>query len=316
MTAVSGVAAAIAAAFGWAFYDLARRALTARMTAWALVAWVTIGALPLLGLWAVLAGDLVPRPGYAAPALASVALNVAANFGYFRAFQLSPMSVTLPMLSFTPLFASLLGAAFLGEEVSARAAAGALLVVFGGLALGLRPGGLRIESGSAVMLGVAFCWSATLLLDKAALAAASPQLHALVLNGGVAVGIIAGTSTGGGQDCPHWGHFQQFGRPFQPYIGCHYPGFRWDSVERRIPRADGNVVCRRARSSCSARRSPIARERPAAHYEATGDIHNNGIRVRRSGSATAYPLARTFPQIQQGFSRYPHFVGRRCDSES
>lgn len=196
MIAVSGVAAALVAAFGWAFYDLARRALTARMTAWALVAWVTIGALPLLGIWAALAGDLVPRPGYAAPALASVALNVAANFGYFRAFQLSPMSVTLPMLSFTPLFASLLGAAFLGEEVSAPAAAGALLVVFGGLALGLRPGGLRIERGSAVMLGVAFCWSATLLLDKAALAAASPQLHALVLNGGVAIGGLAALAAG------------------------------------------------------------------------------------------------------------------------
>jgi multidrug transporter EmrE-like cation transporter len=40
------------------------------------------------------------------------------------------------------------------------------------------------------MIGVAFLWSATLLLDKEALAYATPQLHALVLNAGVAVGAV------------------------------------------------------------------------------------------------------------------------------
>ncbi len=187
-SALQGLAAAVAAAIGWALYDLARRTLTDRMSAWALVVCVTVGAMPLLVAWTLWVGVSMPGPGYLAPALASVALNVAANFGYFRAFQLSPISVTLPMLSFTPLFASLLGALFLGEVITTRAALGALLVVAGGLALGVRGREFRIEAGSLVMLGVSFLWSATLLLDKRAIGVAAPELHALVLNAGVAVG--------------------------------------------------------------------------------------------------------------------------------
>ncbi len=181
-------ALAAAAAVGWALFDLLRRALADRLSAWSLVAATTLGALPLLALGTALDGDWTLAPGYWLPGLASVALNVAANFGYFRSLQMSPLSVTLPMLSFTPMFASALGAIVLGEELSARALGGALLVVFGGLALGLKEGGLRFEPGSAVMLGVALLWSATLLLDKRAMDFASPYLHALVLNLGVAAG--------------------------------------------------------------------------------------------------------------------------------
>lgn len=191
MTAALAYQLAAAAAIGWALYDVARRALASHLTAWALVAASTVTALPVLIAWAVVSGDWRLQPGYWLPGLASVALNVAANFGYFRAFQVAPMSVTLPMLSFTPLFATLLGATFLGETIGPREATGALLVVLGGLLLGLRAGGLRVEPGSAIMLGVAFLWSATLLLDKRALTLASPSIHALVLYAGVAVGGVA-----------------------------------------------------------------------------------------------------------------------------
>jgi len=182
---------AAAAALGWALYDVARRALATHLSAWVLVASTTLGALPLLAGWALWAGEWRLEHAYWLPALASVALNVAANFCYFRAFQMAPISITLPMLSFTPLFASLLGAVFSGDAIGPREAAGALLVVLGGLALGLRAGGLRFEPGSAMMLAVAFLWSATLLLDKRALELASLQIHALVLNAGVALGGVA-----------------------------------------------------------------------------------------------------------------------------
>lgn len=184
----SAFSMAAGAAFGWALYDLVRRALAGRLAAWTLVVVLTVGALPPLLLWGAVAGDWRLEAGYWAPALASVALNVAANFCYFRSLQLAPLSVTLPMLAFTPLFASLLGAALLGESLGVRGTIGALLVVAGGLTLGLRRGAVGFEAGGGLMLVVAFLWSATLLLDKRALAAASPEVHALTLNAGVALG--------------------------------------------------------------------------------------------------------------------------------
>jgi drug/metabolite transporter (DMT)-like permease len=177
-----------AAAVGWAVYDLARRSLAASLGAWVLVVALTTGAVPPLLVWALWNGDWRVEPAYWVPGLASVAVNIVANFAYFRAFQLAPLSVTLPMLSFTPLFASLLGAALAGESLGLGGAFGALLVVAGGLALGLREGGMRFERGSAAMLLVALLWSFSLLLDKRAIAAASLYVHALVLNVGVAVG--------------------------------------------------------------------------------------------------------------------------------
>ncbi len=198
MAAISpGLAFALAASLGWALFDLTRRYLSARFSAWATVIAVTLPSLPLVAIWAWKAGSWWAEPAYLAPGLGSVALNLAANWAYVRAYQLSPLSVTLPMLSLTPVFSSLLGAMVLGEPVGARAALGIASVVAGAavLAAGLPPygqgRGMRIETGSLVMALVALLWSGSVMLDKLALRHAAAPLHAMVLNGGVAVGGLA-----------------------------------------------------------------------------------------------------------------------------
>lgn len=193
------VVLALVSSVAWSLFDLERRFLSNRVVALALVAWVTSGALVPLSVWAWTARPLHVTSAYWLPALGSVILNLLANFSYFRSLQLSPLSQTLPMLSFTPAFAALLAALFLGERLGLRPIAGLLLVVAGALLLTLRAGrglaglflGLVEDRGCRLMIGVAFLWSAALLLDKRALAAGSPHLHAMVLNGGVAVGAIA-----------------------------------------------------------------------------------------------------------------------------
>lgn len=204
MTSISpGLAFALAAALGWALFDLARRFLSARFSAWTTVVGVTLPSLPLVVIWGWSAGHWWVEPLYLAPGLGSVALNLAANFAYVRAYQLSPISLTLPMLSLTPVFSALLGAAVLGEPVGLRAAIGIACVVAGAvlLAAGLpsrqRREPVRIEAGSLVMALVALLWSGAVLLDKLALRHAAAPLHALVLNGGVAIGGMIALSISG-----------------------------------------------------------------------------------------------------------------------
>lgn len=192
----AAVALTVVAALAWALLDLLRRLLAFRLPALPLVAWMTAGAVPPLAVWALLSDGQHAEPGYLLPALGSVAINLAANFAYFRSLQLSPLSKTLPMLSFTPAFAALLGAVVLGEKMLLRDIAGMVAVIVGALVLTLRAGrglagfveGLIEERGARWMIGVAFLWSATLLLDKQAVGHATPQLHALLLNAGVALG--------------------------------------------------------------------------------------------------------------------------------
>ena len=195
----AAVALAFVAAVAWSLFDLERRLLSARLEAMALVAWLSLGALPPLAIWAWVSGGQHLDAGYWLPAATSVLLNLMANFAYFRSLQLSPLSKTLPMLSFTPVFAALHATLFFGEQLGIRALAGLFLVVSGALLLTLRPGsgvrglfvGLMEDRGCRMMVGVALLWSASLLLDKRALVAATPQLHALVLNAGVGLGALA-----------------------------------------------------------------------------------------------------------------------------
>ena len=191
---------ALVAALGWSTFDLLRRFLSEKMTAWALVVWVTVGALPVVAVWGVMGGWRL-EAGYLLPGASSAALNVVANVAYFRAFQISSLSVTLPMLSLTPVFSSLLGATFLRESLSTRGLVACALVVVGALLLSGRraasgakgargargASAFALDRGSLLMALVALCWSGTLLLDKFALRHASPATHALVLNGGVAL---------------------------------------------------------------------------------------------------------------------------------
>jgi len=189
---------AAAAAFGWSFCDLTRRVAARRMPAWPLSVWVTLGALPILAGWCVEQRAWWIEPAsYLAPGFGAIAINLGANFAFFRSLQLAPLSVTLPMLSLTPAFSLGLGALFLDERLAPRALAGAALVVGGAFLLAWRRGGgaLRgFEPGSLLMGLVALAWSTTLLLDKVAMTHAAPPLHALIVHAGVAlagIGVLA-----------------------------------------------------------------------------------------------------------------------------
>jgi drug/metabolite transporter (DMT)-like permease len=190
---------ACGAALGWAALDLSRRYLADRVRSLPLVAWTTLGSLPPLALWTGWVGAFEVGGGYALPALSSIALNVVANLAFFRSLQLAPLSETLPLLSLTPMFATVLGSFFLGERLTPKSAAGVALVVAGALLLSVRVAtveatgrrSVNVGAGARLMALVALCWSATIFLDKLALRAARPELHALVLNAGVAAAALA-----------------------------------------------------------------------------------------------------------------------------
>lgn len=161
---------------------------------------LTAAAAPLFALWTLADGPPELKPGYVAPAVLSVVLNVFANLMFFAALRISPLSVTIPLLSFTPVFTALLGIPMLGEIPSWIQGLGILLVVAGAFGLNLRRDeGIspRIllrssvrERGAALMLAVSLLWSLTVPLDKMATARASAPFHGTVLCAGVAAGVL------------------------------------------------------------------------------------------------------------------------------
>jgi drug/metabolite transporter (DMT)-like permease len=205
----AGLIFAILGALSWAVLDVLRKEIGADVSATAAVAALTLFQLPLLvgamGLgeavgqtaqpWSVIfTGFPTLTLPYLWPFLGSVVLNVAANWLFLRAVQISPLSLTIPYLSFTPVFTAVSGLLILNEVPTTGGWVGIALVVAG--AFFLNPGSsgrgalaplkaLWDERGSAYMLGVAGLWSVTPVFDKVAVGMTNVMGHAALVAAGL-----------------------------------------------------------------------------------------------------------------------------------
>ena len=110
--------------------------------------------------------------------LVSIPLNAVSFTLYMRAIQISPLSLTLPYLAFTPIFAVIPGYLFLRELPNLWGGAGILLTVIGSYVLnlnprdaitGIRPVRVTREPGSILMLIVAFLFGFAVVIGKVAI---------------------------------------------------------------------------------------------------------------------------------------------------
>ncbi len=138
-------------------------------------------------------------------------LNVAANLLFLNGMRQAPISVTIPLLSLTPVFTTLTAIPLLGERPSVPGVVGILLVIAGAIWLNWPrraihsadvpsgPGEIRGSLKGAMMVaGTALLWSLTPPLDKLAVERAGAPFHALVLVSGVALAVLLVLALQGG----------------------------------------------------------------------------------------------------------------------
>jgi uncharacterized membrane protein len=115
--------------------------------------------------------------------LITLPLEIVSIILYIKALKLSPLSLTLPFLSLTPVFAIVTSYAVLGEEMPLQGMAGILFLAIGSYVLHLhelRDGisepmkAIAREKGSVLMILVAFIYSVTSALGKMAIIHSSP----------------------------------------------------------------------------------------------------------------------------------------------
>jgi drug/metabolite transporter (DMT)-like permease len=168
---------------------LTKRALMqARQSEW-LIGWVRLAyAVPflLMGLW------FVPVPQLDARFWIAVAIMLPLEVGsyilYVRAIGSSPLSLTLPLLAFTPLFLIVTSYLILGEKPTRLGLVGIALISGGSYLLNvheIRSGwlgplrSLAREPGARAMLVVALVYSVTSVLGKVGLQCSSPAFFAI-----------------------------------------------------------------------------------------------------------------------------------------
>ncbi len=183
---VTWVPLAIVTAIGFAASGSYAKALSKRAHVY-VVTWGLITlSLPWSALLLLRQGMPAVGPEFLRAAMISVVVNMIAVTLQVKALSISPLSLTMPFLAFTPLFMLLPSWVVLREAPSALGLAGILLIVSGGYAIHIdkvRGGFLAplraivSERGSLLMLLVAALWSISAVHDKVATVASSPSYY-------------------------------------------------------------------------------------------------------------------------------------------
>ena len=150
---------------------------------------VEMGMAPLIFLAPIFAVMLaaIPwpelSPGFLPLFLAVQPVNAAGFLCHISALHRSPMSLTMPLLSFTPAFAVLTGRLVLGESLNGPELVGIATIVAGGYVLGMsreRRGALAPvravlrDSGARRMLAASAIYALGVVMGKALILKSSP----------------------------------------------------------------------------------------------------------------------------------------------
>jgi drug/metabolite transporter (DMT)-like permease len=171
---------------------------------WSMSAYPLAYSLPFfLGLL-LLRGFSGVEPGFWASQAVLLPLNSAGYLLHMRAIQVSPLSLTMPFLSLTPVFAIVTGQLLLGETPTWAGGVGIVAATAGGYVLHMRRGhgsfwaplaSIRRERGSLYMLTAACIYGLTGVLGKKTVLQSDPlfavcatfTLQSVLLLGGMAL---------------------------------------------------------------------------------------------------------------------------------
>jgi len=181
--AYTWVLLALISAFTLATSDALTKKALARSNEY-LVAWFRLlFSIPLLLLlWIFIPVPELDFDFYKAFTLA-LPLEIIAIVLYIKALKISPLSLTLPFLSLTPVFLILVSYLILEEKVSFQGGIGIILIAVGSYILNLHEmkkgifkplKAITKEKGSVLMICVALIFSVTSSLGKMAIVHSSP----------------------------------------------------------------------------------------------------------------------------------------------
>ena len=178
----------LTAAFSSATADALTKKHFSDLTAYEMGAFRLIYTLPWLGISML----FIPWPpidrGFFLAIACGLPLEIVAIWCYMKAIKISPLSLTLPFLAFTPIFMIITGWIMLGEKISLPGLIGIVLIVIGSYSLNLSQvktgiwGPIKAvvkEKGSRLMLIVAFIYSITSTIGKLGVIHSSPSFFGI-----------------------------------------------------------------------------------------------------------------------------------------
>ncbi len=170
-----------------------------------LFSFMAVGVLLMLPILWLSGGIPTIKPNFWWALLIGGSLNILAFTLYVRAIKIADLSLTVPLVTLTPLFLLVTSPLIVHEQPTPADAIGVILLVIGSYVLNLKTPTLQSPTsqgplgpllamarnpGSRLMLCVAFIWSITSNFDKIGVVNSSPLFWALSLFTVIAGGMI------------------------------------------------------------------------------------------------------------------------------
>jgi drug/metabolite transporter (DMT)-like permease len=198
LSSIDGLLLAVVSSIAWALLDGANKLLGRHLSALVTVGVVYgLTSLLLFGVATIEGGGPAPDGIFFAAVAGAATINIVCSLLYMRAVQISPLSLTIPYLAFTPVVLLFTAWIMIGEFPGVRGVVGVLTVALGAYLLNRgdgTPGGplraLAKEAGSRMMLAVALMWGVSASLDKVGILHGPPVLYAAMVYSGIAVPIL------------------------------------------------------------------------------------------------------------------------------
>ena len=190
----------IISAFFWAAFDLTRKLSLQKINSVNLLLIFTLAQPLIFGSWVFYELPFLNLKSYIFPGLILIIISLFSALLFLKPIKQSDLSLTIPLLSLSPLFSSFFSFFFLNEKLSYFQYIGVFLIIFGTLVLYSKKITLReilksfkvltINNSAKLMIVVSLIWSLTPVLDKLCLEHSSINIHGLIQSFGLVILLI------------------------------------------------------------------------------------------------------------------------------
>jgi len=180
----------IVSAFFWAAFDLTRKLTLEKISSINLLLIFTITQLIIFLIWLFFEDFSINLIPYLLPGITLIIIGLFSALLFLKAIKQSDLSLTIPLLSLSPMFSSLFSFFFLNEQLSNIQYLGIFLIILGTLILYskkltiyeiIKSFKIILKNSSAkLMVLVSIIWSLTPVLDKICLKNSSVNIHGFI----------------------------------------------------------------------------------------------------------------------------------------
>ena len=191
----------VVSAFFWSCFDLTRKlCLKNKINSKIILILFSLFQILIFTIWLVFDNFFFNIKSYYFIGILLVLINVSSALLFLNSLRLSELSMTIPLLSFTPLFSAVFSSFLIDETLVTIQYIGIFFIIFGTMILYSRSLQiseiffsitiLRNNIAANYMLLVSLMWSLTPILDKICLQSASINIHGFIQSLGMLIFLL------------------------------------------------------------------------------------------------------------------------------